>query len=280
VKPPIPYYGGKQTIAERIVRLLPAHKHYVEPFCGSLSVLLAKPPAAHETVNDLDGALMTFWRVLRDRPSDLERVAALTPHSRAEHEQANVRLDDLDDGLDEVEIARLVWVQLTQGRGGTRRPTGWRFYRAPAGSTSMPRYLRGYVDRMPPGARRLLGTSLECRPALDVIRDYGVEPDVLLYVDPPYLATTRSSRQYKVEMSRPEEHAELIEALRECRAAVVLSGYESPLYDDLCRGWERTDLCAFTGQAGNAQDRTEVLWSNRPLAGPDLFDDLASEVRA
>ena len=84
VLPPIPYFGGKQALAPWIVSLFPKHGHYVEPYCGSLAVLLAKSPARMETVNDTDSKLMTFWRVLRDRPIDLARVCALTPHSRAE----------------------------------------------------------------------------------------------------------------------------------------------------------------------------------------------------
>jgi DNA adenine methylase len=275
VKPPAPYYGSKQTMARRLIALMPPHEHYVEPFCGSLAVLLEKPPVAHETVNDLDGALVTFWRVLRDRPDDLARVAALTPHSRAEHQAAY----DLS-GCDDLEVARRVWVQLTQGRGGSRRRTGWRFYRDPAGSSSsMPRYLRGYVDRMPPSADRLARVSLECRPALDVIRDFGQEPGVLLYVDPPYLGSTRSSRQYEVEMSRPDEHRELAEALVGCAAAVVLSGYASPLYDALYAGWSRVEIDAFTGQAGDAQTRTEVVWSNRPIGEPSLLDLISEDAR-
>ena len=44
VKPPFAYYGGKTTLAPKIADLLPAHEHYVEPFAGSLAVLLAKEP--------------------------------------------------------------------------------------------------------------------------------------------------------------------------------------------------------------------------------------------
>ncbi len=75
MKPPVAYYGGKTTIAARIVRLMPGHGHYVEPFGGSLAVLLAKPPSRMETVNDIDRDLMTFWRVLRDRRPTLSGPA-------------------------------------------------------------------------------------------------------------------------------------------------------------------------------------------------------------
>lgn len=274
--PPFAYFGGKVRAADKIVPLLPPHCHYVEPFAGSLAVLLAKPRSRMETVNDLDKNLMTFWRVLRERPEDLALAMALTPHSRAEHLDA-YRLDDLDG--DDVERARRVWVLLSQGRGGSMRRTGWRFYRNPGASTyAMPDYLEAYVRRVPPCADRIAGVSLECRDALDVIADYGQHPDVLLYVDPPYLGTTRSAN-YAHEMLTEDEHRALAAALTGCRASVVLSGYSSPLYDgDLYADWHRVEFAAWTGNGirdGRTKvdgERTEVLWSNRPLAvADDLF---------
>lgn len=272
MRPPVPYFGGKITIAPQIAALLPPHRHYIEPYCGSLSVLLAKDPAPMETVNDLDRSLVTFWRVLRERPAELARAAALTPHSRVEHAGAY----DEESAPDEVELARRVWVQLTQGRAGTRRRTGWRHYVKPAGQTSMPDYLTGYLERIAPAAERLHETSLECLPALDLIAKYGAEPHVLLYVDPPYLGSTRcrSWDGYTQEMRSEAEHRELAEALRAARAAVVISGYASPLYDlELYAGWDRHTMAAGTGQGDGWGNRTEVLWSNRPLGlQPRLFD--------
>lgn len=273
MKPPFAYYGGKTTLAERIVELLPAHRHYVEPFAGSLAVLLAKPPALMETVNDLDGNLMTFWRVLRDRPEDLMRVCALTPHSREEH-QAGYDFGSLD--VDDLERARRVWVCLTQGRGNTLRKTGWRHFQDPGrrGPTSMPDYLTSYVERMRGAAARLAHVSLEARDALDVIRDYGKHAEVLIYADPPYLGSTRSSRQYLVEMSHDDEHQALAEVLHECKAAVVLSGYASPLYEGLFADWHRVDVETYTGQGNHTEGgdatRTEVFWSNRPIGEREL----------
>lgn len=273
MKSPISYFGGKGVLGPIIADLLPAHRHYVEPYCGSLAVLLAKAPSPMETVNDLDAALMTFWRVLRDRQADLERVCALTPHSRAEHAASY----DLD-GVDELEVARRVFVLLNQGRSGVRRRTGWRHYVKPNSSASMPSYLTGYLARIAPAAARLMDASLESMPALDLIAKYGTEPDVLLYVDPPYLGSTRSKSYdgYVCEMRAESDHRDLAEALNAASAAVVLSGYASDLYDrELYAGWDRHTMATGTGQGADGwSNRVEVLWSNRPLGQQrSLFDD-------
>jgi DNA adenine methylase len=274
MKPPFVYFGGKTILAERIAAALPAHSHYVEPFAGSLAVLLAKPPSRMETVNDLDGALVNFWRVLRDQPAELARTCALTPHGRAEFEQC-AKLDEGDD----LERARRVWCRLTQGRAGRLVRMGWRHYVDPgATGTAFPSYLDGYIDRMATAAERLHHVTLECRPALELIERYGAHEDVLLYVDPPYLGSTRANdRSYRHELMTDDEHRGLADALHACRASVVLSGYASDLYDqDLYPDWHRVTFTAGTGQTSGGQsgwsNRVEVLWSNRPPA-MDLFGE-------
>lgn len=266
VKPPFAYYGGKTTLAPVIADLLPPHEHYVEPFAGSLAVLLAKKPSRAETVNDLDGDLVTFWRVLRDRPEELERVCALTPHSRAEFELSA----DLD--CDDLERARRVWVRLTQSRSQSMKPTGWKFQKD-AGAVGKTRasYQAAYAYRIAAAGARLQRVTLESRDALDVVRDYGSEPTCCLYVDPPYLGSTRATN-YRVEMTNDDAHVALADALNECKASVVLSGYDAPLYAELFDGWHRVDLKGATTLSGDT-DRIEVLWSNRPIGEADLFTE-------
>lgn len=261
--PPMAYFGGKTRLAERISALLPAHAHYVEPYAGSLAVLLAKPPSRIKTVNDLDGQLMTFWRVLRDKPEQLMRACALTPHARGEHFSAF----DVDlSGLEDIEIARLTWVKIAQGRSGTLRKTGWRYFVDPKGSSkAMPGYLDAYVERMAIAAERLHRVSLECRPGIEVVEKYGAIPQVCLYVDPPYLGSTRTTGGYQTDMRDDASHAALIEALLRARASVVLSGYASDLYNDALSDWSRIEIPTITGQGGTKQARTEVIWSNRPI---------------
>lgn len=253
MKPPMPYFGGKQTTASAIVSLFPSHDCYIEPFGGGLSVLLAKQPEPMEVANDIDGDLVNFWRVLRDRTEDLMQACELTPHSRAELSL------DVSDSVDEVERARRVWVQLTQGRSGTLKGTGWRHYLHPgtASTYTMPMYLDGYRRRLHPAAERLRNVSLESRPALECIEAYG-RPGALLYVDPPYLGSTRNSSGYRHEMKDAGDHVELIEALLRSRAAIVLSGYASDLYDEALSSWHRYEM----GTRTQGADRVEVVWSN------------------
>lgn len=78
-KAPFAYFGGKSAMAPEIWRRLGSPSHYIEPFAGSLAVLLARPdwrPGPRqftETVNDLDGLLCNFWRAMTAAP---EAVAA------------------------------------------------------------------------------------------------------------------------------------------------------------------------------------------------------------
>jgi DNA adenine methylase len=272
LRPPFPYYGGKQLIAPRIIDLLPEHSCYVEPYAGSMSVLLAKPRVKLETVNDIDGNLMNFWDVLRTRADELEVACGLTPHSRGEHNAGKAAIRE--PSTDPLERARQTWVLLTQARSGKQGDTGWRYFSNPDGTSfSMPKYLESYVRRFGPAVARLFGVSLECRPALEVIADYGQHPSALLFVDPPYVRSARKSTGYFHEMD-DDDHRALGSALHACRATVVLSGYASDLYDhELFPGWHRTELPAGTGNGGQWRDRTEVLWSNRPLGNaPTLFD--------
>ena len=266
MKPPFPYYGGKTRVADQIVDLLPDHTHYVEPFAGALSVLLAKPRSNVETVNDLNEDLITFFRVLREQPDELTRVCALTPHSRVEHARSRDR-----EGLDDLERARRTFVNLSQGRSASLRKTGWAHVMTAdsygrAGSRAP--YLQSMVGRFADIADRLLDVSFECRDAIDVIELYGAHADVLLYVDPPYLHTTRSSAGYEHEFGRADQHEALLDALLGCSSAVMLSGYRSPMYAEALAGWDVVQLSG--GRSQNNQRTEEVVWSNRTLR-PDLF---------
>jgi DNA adenine methylase len=274
MKGPFAYYGGKAGMARRIVDLLPPHLVYLEPFFGGGAVLFAKRPGPCEIVNDLDGNIVTFFRVLRDRPDDLERVCRLTPYARDEYVAA-----DLDEDLDDLERARRFWVRVNQSFGKTAgRQTGWSV--TTARNQSPPASVASRITRFAAVAERLTNVSIEHCDAADLI-DRLATSDTCIYADPPYLAETRRGRDrqrpadYAVDMGTPDQHERLADSLLATDAAVVLSGYPSPLYDRLYQDWWRLDV-PVTVHSSNAatslrQRRVEVIWSNRQLDEGRLF---------
>lgn len=76
VKAPFPWFGGKSRAAPLVWQALGDVKNYVEPFAGSLAVLLGRPHAPHvETVNDLDCYLANFWRAVQADPEAVAKWA-------------------------------------------------------------------------------------------------------------------------------------------------------------------------------------------------------------
>jgi DNA adenine methylase len=124
-------------------------------------------------------------------------------------------------------------------------------------------FLSAIDDELPRIIERLRRVQMLCRPALDVIRDWD-SPDTLYYLDPPYLAETRSSKKvYAVEMT-DQDHRELSAVLAGVQGKVVLSGYPSTLYDELYAGWRTVESEIANHAAGGATKarKIEKLWMN------------------
>lgn len=69
---------------------------------------------------------------------------------------------------------------------------------------------------------------------------------------------------YGIEMLKDDLHVNLARALNKAKATVVLSGYDSPLYEDLYDGWHRREIKAPPNLA-KTEAPNEVLWANVPL---------------
>lgn len=255
-RPPLRYHGGKWRLASWIVRHFPPHRVYLEPFGGGASVLLNKPRAELETYNDLDGQVVTFFRVLRERPAELVRALELTPWSRAEYELSH------EPSEDALEAARRFFVRSWQSIGGPTAQwrNGWR-YQVKRGTWHNAAILWCELEHLYQVAERLRGVQIEQRDAFELIPRYD-SPDVLIYLDPPYPHDTRSKWKgaaYESELT-DEDHMRLAKLARASQAYVVISSYPSEMYADLyeAHGWQRVEVTARTNS--RQMVRTECLW--------------------
>ena len=65
VKPVVAWQGGKRWLVKELLPLIPAHKMYVELFCGGGALLCAKAPSAAEVINDKNSELVNLYRIVK-----------------------------------------------------------------------------------------------------------------------------------------------------------------------------------------------------------------------
>lgn len=255
------YPGSKWRIADKLVELIPPHHTYLEPFFGSGAVFFQKQPSDIEMINDLDNDVTNLYFCIQEDSEKLARLIMSTPYSRQTYDEA-FHDDPIRDILlqaDRYHKACRFLVRCWQGHGfrtngykvgwkndvqGRERMYAlWNWYRLPE-----------WVMEI---AERLRMVQIENRPALEVIKRFDYD-NVFMYLDPPYLLDVRTARQYKHEMS-DTEHKELLAALTQSQAKIMISGYASDLYDDMLSGWRRKE---FVSHAEMGKRRTEVIWMN------------------
>ncbi|GIP17794.1 DNA methyltransferase [Paenibacillus montaniterrae] len=249
------YPGSKWSLADWIISHMPPHETYIEPFFGSGAVLFSKERSQLETINDIDGEIVNLFQVIRERPEELAHVIRWTPHARQEYYGSYYPAED------SLERARRLIVRLWQGRGGkTSHRTGWRSLIELNGPLPGKEWLK-FPERIQVVADRLKGVQIECQPASQLLQRYA-KPNVLIYADPPYVHSTRTTTSYRHEMT-DQDHIELLDLLDAHPGAVLLSGYDNELYNKRLAHWYRETKSA---KAEGGASREEVLWINPAAA--------------
>lgn len=226
------------------------HKTYVESFGGSGAVLLNKIPSPVEIFNDLQGEIVNFFRVLRERGPELIGRLELTPYSREDFAESCEGLEDLD----EVEQARQFFVRARQVRAGMlNEATAGRWATTKKDSRrgmalTVSRWLSG-IEGLEEIALRLKRVQLENMEGAEVIRRYDT-PQTLHFVDPPAILT-RTIKTISPEFTQ-KQHQDLIQTLFELKGKVILCG---------APGYELPDWHLTTIDGSNDEAKLK-LWTN------------------
>ena len=248
------YPGSKWGIARWIISFFPEHHSYLEPFAGSLAVLMNKPRSNIETVNDLDGDVVNLFEWIRRDPERLAHEIYWTPYSRKVYEDAFAWTPE-----DSLGKAVNFYIRLNMGHGfrTNGEKVGWKNDVQGRERAYAAQDWGSLPERIMQAAERLRGVQIENRPAVDVIERFNY-PNVLTYIDPPYVLSTRHGKQYRYELEDKGQN-ELLDVVLAHKGAVMLSGYDNELYNDRLKGWHREET-ECRSQVGSR--KREVLWMN------------------
>lgn len=252
------YPGGKRYLYEWISGYLPASRRFVEGFAGAATVLLNRPRAEEEILIEKNSDQATLLRVSRDQPEELADRLRPVRWSRLSFLDARFLLEEgaYDDDL---ERAALVYTVRIQSFGSLGRSFSFVFERHQ--QRSWDRRVRSVAA----ASRRLQGVQILEGNALDLLSNFD-GPDTLVYLDPPYVRSSRSPATLygRYEMT-DEEHRDLCLVIRQFGGRVALSGYPNPIYDGLLNDWSRVSRAVPVyahRRRGPRDRRTEVLWLN------------------
>lgn len=263
----IKYPGSKWSLANWIISFFPDHHSYVELFAGSLAVLFNKPRSNIETVNDLDGNVVNLFEWIKKDPERLAREIYYTPYARQIYENAySIELEN------SFEKAVNFYILLNMGHGfrTTGEKVGWKNDVIGRGKAYAAREWCNLPDKIIAAAERLRGVQIENRPAVELLQKFNY-PNVLFYLDPPYVLSSRRSKQkqYRYEMS-DEDHEELLDGCNCHKGKIIISGRESKIYEDKLKHWHRVESFSLNQ---NAKKAKEILWMNfKPAVQMKLFN--------
>jgi len=271
---PFGWLGSKATMLDVILPNIPEHRHYVEPFCGTAIVYLHKRPARINTLNDMDGNIVNFFRVLQDRDKTRELLRRLryTPWAKAEYKKACLLLSSNRE-IGEITRAWAFYVAqyMSMKISCYADPNGRNFEYILNTKGGHIAY-QTFISK----ARRLVENALKFRQC-QIMNDDGVEvmkrfdhEEAFMFVDPPYLSTTvrSKSKVYATEYD-DELHYRLIDFVRNAKSKIMLASYPNELYDQLLDcGWVRIDKAKcisagnYTSKRKKQPRRIESLYLN------------------
>jgi DNA adenine methylase len=253
MKGPLSYIGGKNRIAAKIAAMFPNHKTYVETFAGGAQVLFQKDPSPVEVLNDLDGDVVTFFRVCQSHHQELIRYMKFVLVSREWFDL--LQGQDPKTLTDIQRAARFFYLQKNAYAGLVlHRRFG---YAIEEPSRFNPERLPELIEKT---HERLSRVQIECLPYQDILKRYD-RPTTLFYLDPPYFGR----KLYRFNFSE-SDFQELEQRLRDVRGMFLLSLNDLPEVRKLFSRFRiRQISLAYTAQREAGKRYRELLISNFEL---------------
>ncbi|MFI3211682.1 MAG: DNA adenine methylase [Peptostreptococcaceae bacterium] len=262
ISSPLNWYGGKGSNKHKRVlkcilsKIKASNKSIIVDVFGGSSTIALNCENKVIIYNDKFDGLYNFFNVIKYDGETLTKKIDNTLYCEREY---NVCRKNWKYEKDCIEKARMFYVATMQGMFNTTGSNSKNFkrskkYAKKRNTTSLVGSWRNNIEvNLPRCIDKVKNIEVWNIDALKCI-DICNSEDYVLYLDPPYIKSTRSSKKdvYEHEYT-DEDHIKLIEKLKTIKASVILSGYQNDLYDELLKfGWSK--------KTNFTKKSKEVLW--------------------
>lgn len=263
IRPVVKTHGGKYYLKDFIIENFPNNYQeliYGEPMCAGASVFLNKEKSKEEIICDIDNKIISIYKSLKDEPKEFIDRLKKIKYKEKTFEEAKEKTefeDYIDLGINEYILRRM-------SRGGLKKTFAWS-NRERGGQPGEINAWMTMLEELPVIAERIQDTTILCINVFDFIKNWD-EENTLIYLDPPYLPTTReknSRKVYDYEMTE-KDHVDLLKSVQNSRGKIIISGYASLLYKKYLKDWncKKKKIVNHSSQEKTKQVKTEVVWTN------------------
>lgn len=250
-RPIVPWMGGKRRLAKHILPLLPEHTAYVEVFAGGAGLLFNKMESKVEVLNDINGDLVTLYRVVKHHLEEFIRQFKWALVSRQEFLWAQETPPDV---LTDIQRAARFFYLQKMAFGA--RPTGQTFGTA---ATSPPKLnLLRIEEDLSAAHIRLARVYIERLDWIECVKKYN-RPGTCFYLDPPYWCTEGYGVDFGIE-----QYQRMAELARQVDGSMLISVNDHADMRRVFKGLKTRRLKIDYTVGGNdkGRDRTELLIQN------------------
>lgn len=254
------YFGGKGGKLSTVIKsFLPeGYKVYIEPYGGSATILFLQQ-APIEIYNDIYDNVYSLFKVLSDEEmfKRLKFRLDIAPYVEKLNKEYKAKLKEELSMEDRAYYYFYVNRSSVNSTGGFSVSTLVRRNLSKATSD----YL-SVIDGLEEYHIRLSNVVITNRDAIKVIKKYDAD-NAFMYLDPPYVTSTRTSARYPHDMT-DEQHIELLNTIIKCKSKILISGYDNELYNVLTDNkWNKYDYEIKTINTKNEpKTKIETLWYN------------------
>jgi DNA adenine methylase len=258
-----PYIGGKFYMLDVILKLIPKHEIYVEPFGGSAKVLLNKSPSKIEIYNDYDKRIANLFYVVAFKFEEFYEKVKWLVYSRALRKQflEDYRKTEIQE-LGDVDLAVKTYYLLRSGVDGAFISGGWVY----SFIKSRTKPFFNSLETLHLIHNRLKNVHIECLDFRQLLNKVIDRDNVFIYLDPPYYG---AEHYYDPDFTE-QDHKDLLNILKQTKAKWLLSGYANPIYDEELKDFYKLEIPAtkysyVITEQNKRQEKpktVEILWAN------------------